>query len=265
MKSNLYLLIILLTTMLLTSCSNIENNEAGENNPQETPAVTPQNDSSEMKKDIYIDREHREQLQAAILSDVEGNLLLPAKQMMGKEEDFHRTFRDDFKRAGPWVEEKTRVSALYISDSTYFIKHKAKKKSYFVFVPLAIDGKLNWAIETQLSNRNLPDSSKYGIVFGMNEQTGSKHVFYIDCNHKLLNIASYENEGHRIIVDNKVCKTIEETDNVMRIESIDKFWYYYVNEHLVYCEPARELYKDKFGIGIDGAGSISSDYFQIQW
>jgi hypothetical protein len=265
MKLNLDTLFLLLTIMFMTACSDTENNEEGENNTQETPVQTTQNESSEMKKDIYIDRNHREELQAAILIDLEGNLILPAKQMMGKDEDFHRTFRDDFKRAGPWVEERTRVSDLYISDSSYYIKHKDKKKSYFVFVPLAIDGQLNWAIETQLSKRNLPDSSKYGLVFGMDEETGNKHLFYIDCNNKLLSIANVETVGQKLTINNRPCKAIDNNDNVLRIECIDEFWYYYVNDHLVYCEAARKLYKDKFGIGIDGSGSISSDYFQIQW
>ena len=183
MKMNLYTLFLLLTVMFMTACSNTAN-EDSKNKTEDTQGQHAQNKNTELKKDIYIDREHREELQAALLSDKEGNLLLPASQMIGKETDFHRNFKDEFKRAGPWVEEKTRISDLSISDSTYYIKHKDKEKSYFVYVPLAIDGKLNWAIETKISMLHLADSSKYGLTFGMDEVNGNKHLFYIDCNHK---------------------------------------------------------------------------------
>lgn len=38
-----------------------------------------------MAKEIYLNRKHSNELQIAILSNQEGNILLPAKQMMAQE------------------------------------------------------------------------------------------------------------------------------------------------------------------------------------
>lgn len=214
---------------------------------------------------ILIDRDHRDQLHKVFHTDTNGNLLLPGDTIIGKESDFENRYKDEYSNKGPWVVENTEPSVIEINDNRYSIRHLDNNRAYQSNVPLNINGEKNWAIEAELKTIDQPISNQFGLVYGMNHTTGDKHLFYIDCNHQTMDIVSIDSGKVIWHLDRRRTLSIQKDCNIMRVECIDQFWYYYINSYLVFCQPSLKLQGNYFGYAMDGAVHFESNYFKINW
>ncbi len=218
------------------------------------------------KMGLIVDRKNRLTLYKAFKNDTEGNMVFPGKNIMGKERDFENTFTDNFESNGPWVIGNTKEYSMSISAGKYLIKNKSEKAAHYSYVPMGgIENNKNWGIEASLQSIEISNDQSFGLVYGMDETSNDKNVFFIDPINKTFSIIAFEDEKWNITESRKNCEVVNKDNNTIRVENIDQFWYYYINDSLVYCKPAGKLFEKKFGFGVDGDGTISVKYFKVHW
>ncbi len=216
--------------------------------------------------EIHIDRQHKAALQTAILADQAGNLLLPAQNIMGQDQDFTNSYTDHFKKRenSPWVVGKTERYTMSMRKEQYLIQHHLADQAHYSHVPLAIYQDSNWGIEAKIEYiaGSSDEDANFGFCYCMGQ---GYHVFYIQPQQQSFSIGSYFKHQWEIRLNDHPSKAIQSIQNTLRVECLDDYWCYYINNFLVYCEPKSYFFGSNFGFAIEGQAKIAADYFKIQW
>ncbi len=204
-------------------------------------------------------------IQSAIDKDNKGTLGLTNDRLSAPASAFHRSFKDEFKRLGPWPALKNQQNQLCLNNYGYAIKHTVDSTAFHVSVPLQIDTMYNWAIESKIRLITLDSSSLFGLHIGYHATQKTGNFLLINPIEGSLTIKKVCKDSLVYYLQNRPCAAISKTVNTLRIESTDHFWFYYLNNYLVYCHPSAAITHDKFGFSIDGRAQLEAAYFQIQW
>jgi len=209
----------------------------------------------------------KEQLQQALENDHEGLLEIDGTQYQGKDSDFERVFIDNFDATGPWVIGESDAYLCTIEAGYYYFQHKIDhEQAFYNFVPMAvIKADKNWGIESSIDILDLPENSGFGLILGKSQQGFSGSSFLLNSNTKQFWISHNNGEQSYSIVNARYCSQINEKQNKLRVEHLNGYWQYFINDHLVYLSPVQALYGDGFGFAYNGRGSLRADYFKIHW
>ncbi len=229
------------------------------------PLASDSLDQNASKKVVLWTRTEALSMQAAFDKEIEEVSATTKNKFKALPTAFHRCFKDQFKRLGPWPEIKNNTCELNLTSAGYALKHKIDSAAYHIFVPLEIDSQYNWAIESKINVISLDSTSLFGLHIGYDEQLQLGTFFRINPLIKKLTIMNCSEDSILHFLNQKNFKIIKDSMNTLRVESYQKFWFYYLNDTLVYCHPAKPLESNKFGYTIDGRAHLNSAYFQIQW
>jgi hypothetical protein len=178
--------------------------------------------------------------------------------------DFDHHFVEVFAEAGRWTVGKTESYSLQIGRWGYRFQNTSKGSQY-TFLEHPLDPAKPWAVEIDIQAVDVNPASIFGILFGLNPATGDQYIFVVNPKERIFYISRHKGKTWKHLASREHTLAIEDWHFKLRVDQVEGYWQFFVDEWLVYCLPAESLPGLGFGPIISGQATIDISQLKVQW
>ena len=190
--------------------------------------------------------------------------LIPGEPYRTYDLDFENIFEERFLEAGPWTIGSTEGYDLELCRWGYRFRNK-KKGSQFTFLEKKVDPARPWGVEMDIQAVEVSPGALFGILFGLDKATNDQMIFVINPINRVFYVSKHEKKMWGHLARREFTPAVGDWHTTLRVDQVEGYWQYFVDEWLVYCHPAETLPGLGFGIIISQPATIDNSRLKVQW